>query len=360
MFATCIHCNVDLGRNEAFEVFPVGTRLAFDPARGRLWVVCTRCERWNLSPLDERWEAIELAEQRYRDSRLRVTTDNIGLARLREGLDLIRIGEPQRPEMAAWRYGDQFGRRRNRQLLLSGAAVGGATALIGGILWAGIGVGIIGAWGANGLDSLVNGRPKTLIGKIPLPDGRLVDVQRKHARMSVIERGSEAQGLTLRLESVEGTHLLHGDAAMRAAARLLPTVNRFGGSKRQVGDAVAVLEAAGDPQRALLDVQQQIGATDSDARWRRTTKGWWDADVEAIKKLPGALHSLEPRYRLALEMALHEESERRAMDGELTALEAAWRQAEEIAQIADTLLLPPAIEARLTDLRRQHDDEGSA
>jgi hypothetical protein len=359
VFSTCIHCNADLGRNEAFEVFPVGTRLAFDPAKGRLWVVCRRCERWNLSPLDERWEAIELAERRYRDSRLRVSTDNIGLARLREGLDLIRIGEPQRPEMAAWRYGDQFGRRRKRQLLLSGAAVGGAAAFAGGILWAGIGAGMFGVWGANGLDSLINGRPRAIVGKIPLPDGRLVAVQRRHARMSVIERASESDGLSLRLESVEGTHQLRGDDAMRAAARLLPTVNRFGGSKRQVGDAVDLLEAAGDPRRALLDVQRQIGALDSDTRWRRTKMGWWDADVESIKKIPGALHALEPRFRLALEMALHEESERRAMDGELTQLAAAWRQAEEIAQIADTLLVTPAIESKLDDLRRRGGDSGT-
>jgi hypothetical protein len=40
---------------------------------------------------------------------------------------------------------------------------------------------------------------------------------------------------------------------------------------------------------------------------------------------------------LALEMALHEESERRALEGELALLEAAWRDAERIAHIADTI-----------------------
>ena len=44
--------------------------------------------------------------------------------------------------------------------------------------------------------------------------------------------------------------------------------------------------------------------------------------------------------RLALEMALHEEQERRALEGELAQLEQAWREAEEIAAIADNLLLP--------------------
>ena len=39
-------------------------------------------------------------------------------------------------------------------------------------------------------------------------------------------------------------------------------------------------------------------------------------------------------------MALHEERERRALEGELWVLEQAWKEAEEIAAISDSLLLP--------------------
>src|SRR5919199_325776 len=98
MYSTCIFCHAHLGLNEIIEGFPVGTRLAFDPAKGRLWVVCRVCERWNLSPLEERWEGIEQCEGRYRGTRLRVSTDNVGLCRLPEGLELVRIGDPLRPE----------------------------------------------------------------------------------------------------------------------------------------------------------------------------------------------------------------------------------------------------------------------
>ena len=42
--------------------------------------------------------------------------------------------------------------------------------------------------------------------------------------------------------------------------------------------------------------------------------------------------------RLALEMAAHEETERRALEGELAELAEAWREADEIASIADALL----------------------
>ena len=49
------------------------------------------------------------------------------------------------------------------------------------------------------------------------------------------------------------------------------------------------------------------------------------------------LTSIPDDMRLALEMATNEDIERRAMEGELAMLEAAWQQAEEIAAIADNL-----------------------
>src|SRR4030095_10065004 len=108
MYSTCLFCHTSLGSNEVVEAFPVGRRIAFDQKRGRLWVVCRKCERWNLSPLDERWEAIEDCERRFHDARKRVTSDNIGLAKLSEGVDLVRIGETLPPAFAAWRCGDTF------------------------------------------------------------------------------------------------------------------------------------------------------------------------------------------------------------------------------------------------------------
>ena len=127
-------CNKPLGANEIVESFPVGRRLAFDAARGRLWVVCAKCERWNLTPLEERWEAVEDCERIFRDTRIRVSTENIGLARHREGLTLVRIGEPLRPEFAAWRYGDQFGRRRRRKIIYGA----GAAVVLGGFVAGGV------------------------------------------------------------------------------------------------------------------------------------------------------------------------------------------------------------------------------
>ena len=58
------------------------------------------------------------------------------------------------------------------------------------------------------------------------------------------------------------------------------------------------------------------------------------------KGQPGFIAKMPAPTKLALEMALHEEEERRALEGELWRLERAWEEAEEIAAISDGLLLP--------------------
>lgn len=352
MFTACIHCAGDLGRNEALEEFQVGKRLAFDARRGRLWVVCRHCERWNLSPLDERWEAIEAAERRFRDSRLRVSSDNVGMARLREGLDLIRIGDPLRPEMAAWRYGDQFGRRRQRQLLMTGGALAGVTVAAASVMSAGA-MGLF-WWFGSGKgwwDRLVHGNPKAIIARIPGPDGRVREVERLHARMSILERSDGVEPFWLTLRHRDGQDLLHGEAAMRAAAQLLPTVNRFGGSRKLVRASVDILEEKGSALEAIRYIQQTEGRRVAPNRGGPIRDVVASGKPDELHKIPGALHLVPARERLALEMALHEESERRAMDGELDMLERAWRDAEEIAKIADDLLVTTTITERLQRLR---------
>jgi hypothetical protein len=51
-------------------------------------------------------------------------------------------------------------------------------------------------------------------------------------------------------------------------------------------------------------------------------------------------------------MALHEEAERRALAGELHELERAWREAEEIAAIADDMFLPTGVLGALERFRK--------
>ena len=53
-----------------------------------------------------------------------------------EGLELVRIGKPLRPEFAAWRYGDQFGRRRRKYFIQGAVALAGVATipLVGPVL----------------------------------------------------------------------------------------------------------------------------------------------------------------------------------------------------------------------------------
>ena len=113
-----------------------------------------------------------------------------------------------------------------------------------------------------------------------------------------------------------------GETAVTAAGLILPKINAFGGSSLQVKNAVKRIELAGSADRLFK---------------RTIPHGPEFADVYPIKRM-------EPDVRLALEMAAHEETERRALEGELSILEAAWREAEEIADISDRLLIPKGVE----------------
>jgi hypothetical protein len=77
-------------------------------------------------------------------------------------------------------------------------------------------------------------------------------------------------------------------------------------------------------------------------------KSRWKGGHEYYKY---GLFGLPAPERLAFEMALHEDAERRALEGELGELERAWRDAEEIAAISDDLLIPDSVHADIQRLK---------
>ena len=346
MYSTCLFCNRPLGENHTFEAFPVGKRLAFDAAKGRLWVVCPKCERWNLTPLEERWEAIEQAERLYRDTRRRVSGDQIGLAKLRDGTELVRIGEPLRPEFAAWRYGDQFGRRRRRQMLIAGASLGAIGAIVVGGAVAGVGVGAFGWMIANAGKAAINGNPETVVAKIRTEQRGTVSVRRRHLGETAITTGAEGSlGIDLRFKG--GSAHFDGEEAQRIASVVIPHANRFGGDKESVQGAVAAIESSGGPEGYLERISRvAAGLTRATAGGRKRRTTGWNYDSSST-----GLFGLSRVDRLALEMSLHEEAERRAMQGELAMLTRAWKEAEEIAGIADDLLLPNSVQSAVDRMR---------
>ena len=349
-------CHTDLGKNEAIEHFPVGRRLAFDSAKGRLWAVCRSCERWNLSPLEERWEAIEECEKLFSVSKLRVSTDNIGLARLKEGTTLVRVGEPQRPEMAAWRYGDQFSRRRRKHYMM----IGGAVVVAGGLVIGGASMGLIGGGSYQVVQQLINLRKFRTMARLPV-NGTVVRVgQRDLERITLRSDESGAFEMKIRHKPLTSAAwfrdrnpaiVLSGDEAIRAARHLLPQINRAGGSKGDVTDAVRALEQAGSSHELFSAMATRY--RDTKPKRRRPTYRWtgrWSGGA----KLDGAavIKEMPASVRLALEMSLHEEDERRALEGELYLLEDRWREAEEVAAISDDMFLPSSVDAMLNKLKR--------
>jgi hypothetical protein len=346
VYSTCLFCKRTLDANAVVEHFPIGRRLAFDAAKGRLWVICAYCGRWNLSPLEERWEAIEECERQFRATTVRVSTPNIGLARLSEGLELIRIGAPLRPEFAAWRYGQQIDRRRRKAHIVAGSGI--AAAAVTGIA---IGPTIAPALTLGAISIVAIPGLTTIMGVVPmvavlaardylqhdrvvarLAHGRhFITVRAKHLGDVELNVSRDASDATLAVPHDRGWAEIKGSSALQATAVLVAGANRYGAPAAHVQDAVRQIEDVGDANAFLAEASTRSG-------WRG---GKVMSLLNSYRQL-GAMR-LSPTERLALEMAIHEESERRALEGELAVLEDAWRDAEEIAAICDDDLTPPKL-----------------
>lgn len=337
MWNHCIVCSSDLGRNQDLEEFQIGSRLAFDAEKGRLWVVCPRCERWNLVPIDQRWEAVEALERAYRDTPSRFSTSEIGLARLGGGLEIVRIGHPVPGEFAAWRWGSRFGRRRRR--LRSKQKKGEKQFVLerGPALAAGIALAplapILAPFVVAGGILLA---PAFLLSRLEqnwqVEPGSRHRVNRWQLKSGGITPSDVAPGWSIHLqawvrEEVTGgyTNVLRwkeytGDRAVSLARRALPLLNRRAPRFVTVSDAVSEIASKGG------------------------VEGYLDHAAALKPKWVAFRHYPKP-ILLAMEMALFESEERRALEGELERLTAAWREAEEIAAISDNLILPSGWDA---------------
>ena len=326
MFSTCLHCTKDLGTNEVVETLPIGRRLAFDAAQGRLWVVCRHCAKWNLVPFETRLESIDACERLYRETRTRYATDNIGIARVKEGLEVVRIGQPLRPEFASWRYGDSFGKRRRRNWLIAGGTVVGGIALINGAGVLGLGLGMAPSMVFHATALIQAKRP---IVRVPRHEGAPIELSAqlipelrviKHQEAGWAVRTKVLQpGYTIRtLRRVDPRdEIFTGDEAERLLVGALARQNAYQGSGKQIRSAVELVEQ----RKTLHDLI--IGG------------GMPTREGNGMRKLT----NLPASWRLAVEMALHEEREREALAGELKLLEWEWREADRLAKISDDLQL---------------------
>ena len=144
----------------------------------------------------------------------------------------------------------------------------------------------------------------------------------------------DGEGFRLSIRKGKKQEWFAGAEAERFAGQIIPKMNRMGGRIDTVQSAVREIEVQGHPDAFLSDL----------VRGDR---------FQSKKGVPGYVNKMPTPTKLALEMALHEEGERRALEGELWRLERAWEEAEEIAAISDSLLLPTGTQ----DFIEQHREE---
>lgn len=371
MFSACLFCHTDLGANDTVEACPVGQRLAFDARKGRLWVVCTHCGRWNLTPLEERWEPIERCEQLYRDTWQRYTVENIGVARTKSRLELVRIGEALLPEVAAWRYGARLQRWARASaptrgiLQRSGRFIARrvASALARGATIAGLS------------DEAVLRVSTMRRGNAVLAHGtderdRKIVIRYNHLAQAELIRPERDKPWRVRVAHDDGQSMLAEQSGLLTAGKLFAVLNFAAASAAEVQWAISKLGDANDPagfftRIASLAMRTEWGLhpdapDDGPAEPAASTVAerlalrlanrsfWGQGGTGSQPATP--LYRLPSVNRLALEMAANEDVERRALAGELDELREAWREAEEIAAIADDLFADDTLE----EFKRQY------
>lgn len=112
----CIACHRPFAPNHEIASIPDASRIAFDPARRRIWRICSICEEWNLLGPEAATAALPEIEARF--AALAAGAEPYGeFAPARAGtVELLRIGAPGEGDNAfALRLDDEL-RHRSKML----------------------------------------------------------------------------------------------------------------------------------------------------------------------------------------------------------------------------------------------------
>jgi hypothetical protein len=190
---------------------------------------------------------------------------------------------------------------------------------------------------------VIKGSPEEVVARVNTPTGQTLRVRRRHLGETTLLRGAEGS-LAVNLRFAGGPAPFEGSEAMRIASLIVPATNRYGGGKENVAQAVSSIESSGGPEAYLARLADQSPSEMTAIDLKRRRSRWRDVGSTGLFGMPTI-------QRLALEMSLHEEAERRAMAGELALLEEAWRQAEEIAAISDDMFVPSTVSRAIERLK---------
>ncbi len=324
MLGRCFFCYRPFPLNGSLEGLALGRRVAFDPERGRLWLVCASCGRWTLVPIEERWEVLEALERMVAGARVLGRTDHMALLSVRD-LEIVRIGRADLREETRWRYGPEFAARRARADRLDRLGEAADGVLTTSLFLFSL---AFGGWplvADTDPDKWLRWVRRRRFGRYVWRGapacprcGKALPDRGFEERGSLLVEVREGGGLGVWWPCPEcgsarddGGHRLAGLAAEHVLRRLLAWENFAGGSPETMHHALDLVERAGS---AAGLVAGSSGAL-------------------AIGRVPA-------RVTLALEIALSTEAERRLLAMELGALERRWRREEEIAAIVDGELTP--------------------
>ena len=295
-------------------------------------MVCPRCGRWNLTPFDDRLERIEAVARAASQGRIAASTQQVALIRW-ERYDLVRVGKPPRVELATWRYGERLrNRQRERMKVVVPLTVAAIGLGIAANVAAGGGFGVV-VWNVHRLADrfyvwLVGGRKVQLVEPpICAHCGTLMQLRARHVQYARIvpDRHAEmAVVLSCPKCRQEGAQLT-GTDAIQVLRQGLTYMNLDKGGRRRAEDAAREVDQVGGADQLVRDIAR-----------RELT-----------------LRSLRAERGLALEMAVDERAE-------VEELERQWKEAEEIADIADgTLGTSTEIENELRRLKNRGGDQPS-
>lgn len=332
MFRSCAFCNAAFDGDGGPSGLGVGRRLAFDEWKGRLWVVCPRCSRWNLTPFDDRLERIEAVARAASQGRIAASTEQVALIRWQR-YDFVRVGKPPRVELATWRYGERLrNRQRERMKVVVPLTIAAIGLGIAANVAAGGGFGVV-VWNihriADGIYLRIVGGRKVMLGEPPIcaSCGTVMELRARHVQHARVVPDRHAEMAVLlscprcRREGAQ----LTGAEAIQVLRQGLTYLNLTRAGRRKAEDAAREVDQVGGPDQLVRDI--------------------------AKRELP--LRALRPERGLALEMAVDERAE-------VEELERQWREAEEIADIADgTLGTSAEIEEALRRLKSQDGDQPS-
>jgi hypothetical protein len=310
MFRHCGFCNTAFDGDGGPSGLGVGRRLAFDEWKGRLWVVCPRCSRWNLTPFDDRLERIDAVARAAAEGRVTASTQHVALIRWQR-YDLVRVGKPPRVELATWRYGERLrNRQRERMKVVVPLTVAAIGLGVAANVVAGGGFGVV-VWNIHRVVDwmylrIVGGR-KVSMSELPVcaSCGSMMQLRARHvqhARLVSDIHADVAVVLSCPRCHREGAQL-NGTEAVQVLRQGLTYLNLRRGGRRRAEDAAREVDQVGGP----------------------------DVLVRQIAQRALTLRSLRPERGLALEMAVDERAE-------VEELEQQWHEAEEIAEIADGTL----------------------